>query len=184
MKVMSGGLGERVVSILTPSVPEREALLAECELSVKAQLFRGWEHLVLVDEARDGCAATMNKLATEAETDWLLPLADDDLLLPGALTSLLPHRKDADVIYAPPLVTGNADRWWFFQAPPVIPSFALIRRTLWERLGGYDESLSREEDRDFWTKALDDGARFVRVDEPVWVYRQHAGNKSFQAAPA
>jgi hypothetical protein len=85
-------------------------------------------------------------------------------------------------VYSPPLVSGNEDRWWFFQAPPVIPSTALIRRSLWDRLGGYDEGAVREEDRKMWVKAVEMGARFVRVDEPCWVYRQWQGNKSFAVA--
>src|SRR4051812_42464614 len=143
-----------------------------------AQTFDDLEHLVGIDEDHDGCAISMNRLADKAEGEWLLPLADDDLLLPGCLASLLAHADDADVVYAPPLVTGNEDRWWFFQAPPVIPSCALIRADLWRELGGYDETRVREEDRDLWIKALAAGARFVRVDEPCWIYRQHAGNKS------
>lgn len=172
------------VSILTPSIPERAAMLEECERSVTAQTSDAWEHLVLVDEARDGCAVTMNRLAEEAHGAWLLPLADDDLLLPGCVATLLAASEDADVVYAPPLVPGNEDRWWFFQTPPAIPSFALIRRSLWRDLGGYDESLRREEDRDLWVKALAADARFVRVDEPTWVYRIHAGSKSFNAGVA
>lgn len=170
------------VSVLTPSIPERAHMLEECRASVKAQTHPGVEHLVLVDEDRNGCAVTMNRLATLAHGEWLLPLADDDLLLPGCIATLLRHTEDADIVYAPPLVTGNEDRWWFYQAPPVIPSFALIRAELWEEIGGYDETLTREEDRVFWTAALDRGERFVRVDEPCWVYRQHEGNKSFAVA--
>ncbi|MEN3337128.1 MAG: hypothetical protein V7647_804, partial [Acidobacteriota bacterium] len=179
----AGGRVTPLVSVLTPSIPERAEMLSECEASVAAQTFGDWEHLVVVDEARKGCAVTMNRLAADAQGDWLLPLADDDLLLPGCLRALLDRTDDADVIYAPPLVTGNEDRWWFFQAPPAIPSFALIRAELWRELGGYDESLLREEDRDLWVRALAAGARFVRFDdEPCWVYRQHSGNKSFAGA--
>lgn len=174
--------GGMTVSVLTPSVSERELMLEECRLSVKAQTLHPLEHLIEIDTGREGCSAVMNRLAEKAQGDWLLPLADDDLLLPGCLATLLPHTKGADIVYAPPLVTGNEDRWWFFQEPPAIPSFALIRRTLWAELGGYSEGLRREEDRDLWTRALDIGARFVRVDEPTWVYRQHSGNKSFAAA--
>jgi hypothetical protein len=112
-----------------------------------------------------------------------MPLADDDLLLPGCLASLLAG-QEADVIYSPPLVTGNEDRWWFYQEPPVIPAVALIRRTLWDDLGGYDETLSREEDRNLWVKAIEAGATFWRVLEPCWVYRQHGGNKSFNQGVA
>ena len=173
------------VSILTPTIPSRQRMLKECVASVKAQTTQtDWEHLTAVDETGEGCARIMNRLARAGSGRWVLPLADDDLLLPGCLDSLLEAAGDADVAYSPPLVTGNEDRWWFFQEPPAIPSFGLIRRSLWERLGGYDESLSREEDRVFWTAALDAGARFVRVDDPCWIYRQHAGNKSFHQGVA
>lgn len=181
-KRIKGAGGPPLVSVLTPSVPERAEMLVECEASVRAQTFDSWEQLVHVDHDRDGYAATTNRLARRAVGAFLMPLSDDDLLLPGGLGALVVHAPDADIIYSPPLVTGNEDRWWFFQAPPVIPACALIRTSLWKELGGYDETLRREEDRDFWIKAMDAGARFVRVDEPCWVYRQHAGNKSMVAA--
>ncbi len=181
-----------LVSVLTPSIPERGSFLRECQASVKSQTVDGWEHLVEIDENREGCAVVMNRLASQAQGLWLLPLADDDLLLPGCFEtflttdSLLPPGADGGpvVIYSPPLVTGNEDRWWFYQAPPVIPSCALVHRAVWEKFGGYDASLTREEDRDLWIKILDWGgpAMFRRVDDPTWVYRQHQGNKSMQVA--
>jgi GT2 family glycosyltransferase len=172
------------VSVLTPTIEGREDFLVECMASVHAQIYPLAEHVVKLDDDLSGCATTMNRCATAADGDWYMPLADDDLLLPGCIATLVDCSEDADVIYAPPLVNGNEDRWWFFQAPPAIPSFGLIRRELWDNLGGYDETLAHEEDRDFWTRALDAGARFVRVDEPCWVYRQHANNKSFNKAAA
>ncbi len=157
----------------------------ECELSVQAQTWDGlYEHVVESDPESTGCAATMNRAAARAKGEWLLPLADDDLLLPGCLDSLYGRALDGDIIYAPPCLNSNEDRAWFFQAPPVIPSFALIRHDLWNELGGYDESLMHEEDRDLWIKALAAGARFVRVYEPCWVYRQHTENKSFNKVAA
>jgi glycosyltransferase involved in cell wall biosynthesis len=160
-------------------------MLAECCASVRAQTVYFWEHLILVDESRDGCAVTMNNLAAKAEGEWLLPLADDDLILPGCIAELFLSSDDADVVYPPPLVWGQPLEW-FTQAPPVIPSFALIRKSLWVELGGYDETRIREEDRDLWIRALAAGARFVRADAaPTWVYRlAHGGNKSFNAGVA
>jgi glycosyltransferase involved in cell wall biosynthesis len=177
-----------VVSILTPSIPERAHLLAECKLSVLAQTVVCWEHLVEVDERREGCARVVNRLAERATGDWLLIVADDDLLLPGCLETLLNHaaaNPTADIIYAPPLVWGIPNPWWFFQEPPAIPSFALMRADVWRSLGGYDENLLREEDRDLWTKALAAGAVFSRADsKPTWTYRFHGGNKSLNAGIA
>lgn len=169
-----------IISVLTPSIPERHAMFMECGLSVQSQTISDRAHLTQVDGKREGCAVVMNRLAKQTTSEWLLPLADDDLLLPGCLATLLAHSDNADVVYSPPLVWGLTDPWWFFQAPPAIPAVALIRAELWREIGGYDESLTREEDRAFWTKALAYGARFVRAsDDPTWVYRIHQGNKSF-----
>lgn len=168
-----------MISVLTPTIPERSDLLRECMLSVEAQTLSGleYEHLIGVDEEHVGCSVTINKLAAEAKGEWLLPLADDDLLLPGALTRLI--EAEGDIIYSAPLMAHPAS-WHFFQEPPLIPSTALIRRDLWLECGGYDESVVREEDRGLWIKALEQGARFTRIGEPVWVYRLHGGNKSYR----
>src|SRR3954470_12438511 len=101
---MGPGMNDVKVSILTPSIPERAAMLKECRLSVKAQSLNVWEHLIQVDETRRGCAVTMNELAGRARGEWLLPLADDDLILPRCLEVLLAHSAEADIVYAPPLV--------------------------------------------------------------------------------
>jgi len=174
----SGGAARPLVSVLTPTVPIRAAYLAECRASVLAQTTGAWEHLRIVDEEGLGCAAVMNQLADAARGQWLFPLADDDLLLPGCLDTLLAASADADVVYSPPLVWGR-DPAGYQLAPPIIPAPALISRELWQRLGGYDTEWNREEDRRLWIRALAAGARFVRVvSEPTWVYRFHTGNKS------
>lgn len=173
------------MSILTPTIPGRERFLAECRASVLVQTMADWEHLRLLDDLRLGCAATMNHLADRARGDWVVPFADDDLMLPGCLEALLGESEDADVVYSPPLVWGVENPHWFFGEPPAIPSFGLIRRELWHECGGYDQEWVREEDRRFWTRALGLGARFKRVvAAPTWVYRIHAGSKSFNEGVA
>ena len=167
-----------MVSVLTPTIPERRRLLRECEQSVWWQTFHGWEHLILEDTDRLGCAPTINRLAEAALGEWLFLLADDDLMLPGCLWAHLKLADGADVVYAPPLVWGE-DAAQFHLSPPYIPSSSLIRAELWEKLGGYNDLMARTEDRDFYERAMAVGARFVRADtHPCWVYRFHGGNKS------
>jgi glycosyltransferase involved in cell wall biosynthesis len=159
-------------------------MLEECIASVTAQTYPDHEHLIGVDEERQGCSFVMNQLAEQAVGEWLLPLADDDLILPGCLATLLASSAEADIVYAPPLVWGNGSKH-FFGTPPYIPSFALIRSELWRTLGGYAPGLVREEDRDLWVRAIAAGARFVRADSaPTWIYRFHAGNKSYHRGVA
>lgn len=184
MRRSSGSVRKPLVSVLTPTIPSRSRMLKECEQSVRSQTFGSWEHLIQLDSIGAGCAVTMNKIAVKATGLWLLPLADDDMLLPGCLKTLLSFTKNADIVYAPPLVWGK-DAGPFCKTPPEIPSCALVRRSLWEQIGGYQEHLRREEDRNLWTRALNLRARFVRVESaPTWIYRFHDGNKSFNEGKA
>jgi GT2 family glycosyltransferase len=147
-------------------------------LSVEAQTFLRYEHLVLLDRGRAGCSATFNALASAARGEWLFILADDDLMLPGCLERHLDASADADIVYAPPLVWGE-DSAQFRMGPPGIPAVVLIRKEWWRKLGGYDERLGQQEDRNLFIRAEQRQARFVRVpDYPTWVYRFHGGNKS------
>lgn len=169
------------VAVLITSIPERAHLLKECMASVRSQTLPPDEVHVNVDDDHLGCAVSANKLVKLAKSEWIVPFADDDLLLPGCLETLMPvARRNPDaVVYAPPLVWGQPQEW-FTQAPPCIPSFCVMPRAMWWELGGYDEGCSREEDRKMWIRAMAAGVEFIRVDHtPTWVYRHHGGNKSF-----
>lgn len=166
------------MSILTPTILGRENLLAELRASVRAQTFLHWEHLVRRDIDRVGCAKTMNALAAEARGEWLFPIADDDLMLPGCLGALVEVAWDYDVVYSTPLVWGE-DGAQFRGDPPGIPAVALIRRRAWEEMGGYNPQLGETEDRDLWERMQQQAKTFCRYEAaPTWVYRFHGGNKS------
>ena len=175
-----------LVSVITPTIPSRAAFLEECKASVAGQTTEHpYEHLVRLDDRGEGNSVTTNRLASEAKGDWLLPIADDDLLCPGALRILLANSGQGDIIWARPLVWGNDSPHLTQGQPPKIPSFGLIKTELWYRLGGYDENITREEDRGLWQRALDVGAEFHLVEEgPVWIYRFHGGNKSYNGGRA
>lgn len=167
------------VSVITATIPGREAMLRECRASIAGQTYAAAQHIVLMDELREGCSVMVNRAANKALGDWVFFLADDDLALPRCLEIHMEHADNADIVYAPPLVWGIHDPWWYFQAPPAIPATALMRRDLFLELGGYDESVVREEDRGLWKRAMAAGARFVRASgDPTWVYRMHQTNKS------
>lgn len=170
-----------LVSILTPTIPGRERFLSECAASVRSQTLPAWkyEHLVLLDFERLGCSRTVNKLAEEARGEWLMILADDDLMLPACLEAhLAADDEGVDIVYAPPLVWGEPPDE-FCGSPPGIPSLSLIRTESWRRLGGYDERADHQEDRRLYEKAMERSMKFVRAEgRPTWVYRFHGQNKS------
>ena len=167
-----------MISVLTPTVPERGAMLVEAWRSVQEQTITSFEHLIHMDDLYEGCAVTMNRLAERAHGEWLLPLADDDLLLPDCLGAHLDGAATgADIIYSPPIVEGEAPDG-FHGTPPRIPSLALIRTSLWRQLGGYEVTLGQCEDYDFYMRATGQGARFHRIEGGTWIYRFHGANKS------
>jgi glycosyltransferase involved in cell wall biosynthesis len=60
---------------------------------------------------------------------------------------------------------------WF----STISSCWLLKREVWARIGGFDESLYGEEDFDFWIRAAREFKiyRLPRSEEPMYSYRQH-----------
>lgn len=144
--------------------------------SVDAQMYvKHWEHLILVDRDYEGCAATMNRLAEEAAGSWIVPFADDDLLLPWFLKCHGDRAEDGDIVYSPPVVDGE-DPAQFRQQPPNLPAVAMIRAETWHKLGGYEGA--EQEDRRFYERAQVANVQFARVDRCCWIYRFHGANKS------
>lgn len=181
-RITSGSAQRPWVSVITPTIPERSGMLAQLEATVAAQtLARPWEHIILTDVDREGCAKTVNRAVSFARADWLFLIADDDLLEPTCLHAHLEAAEGADIVYSPPIVEGEPAAP-FHGDPPGIPSTALIRTSFWRTLGGYNDLLDKCEDNDFYTRALARKGVFRRLPESTWIYRlgHPLGNKSRQ----
>lgn len=162
-------------------MPKREPLLDQCRAAVAAQTIP-CEHLIAVDENREGPAAVRNHLARETDADWLIPLDDDDLIDPLFLETLAPLLGGADVVYpwcrvtdhTPGLPPWTPNR--LFRAETLlrfnyIPVTALVRHSLWDQVGGMPEGVATE-DWLMWKRCLAEGARFRCVPEIAWTYRR------------
>lgn len=175
-----------MISVITASIPPRQAMLAECMAAVAAQTLPPLEHLVGIDFARWGSSPTRNALVAGARGDWIAVIDDDDLMYPEHLAKLSAI-TEADVVYSFCDVTGKA---WNpngafdehrLRGMNYIPITSLIRTDLLRSLGGWRDSSACQgglEDWDLWIRALDAGARFACVEEVTWLYRFHGGNKS------
>lgn len=53
-----------------------------------------------------------------------------------------------------------------------LPMTCLIRKTLWDALGGYDPEVPCM-DTEFWARAAMRGARVHYIPQPLWRYRKH-----------
>jgi len=124
---------------------------------------------VLRQENR-GVSAARNRGVRETSGEWLAFLDSDDLWLPGKLERQLAAVEEApgweachteEVWYRygrwanPRKVHAKHGGWIFSQCLPlciISPSSILLRRALFDALGGFDESLPACEDYDLWLR--------------------------------
>lgn len=174
-----------LVTVVTPSLPERSQLLERCRESVSAQTIP-CEHLVHVDEQRLGPQAARNTLAKQATTEWLLLLDDDDTIDPNCAQTLLDRAGDADIVYPWCRTSGDNQIRWIVNKlhNPAslfklnyIPNTVLIRRDTWLMLGGNRQV--QMEDWDLWKRAHLHGCKIKCVPEVLWTYQFH-GTNTFQ----
>ena len=175
------------VTVVTPTIPGRETLLDECRASVQAQTVPV-DHLVYLDEGRVGPQAARNSLVEQVDTEWILPLDDDDLLDPDCIETLLDEAEDGEIVYPwvrcdpenaqmSMIVNKLFDPQALFRLN-FIPCTALIKTDVFRMLGGYRQEPL--EDWRLWQRAWLHGVRFRCVPEVKWTYRFKVNE--FQAA--
>jgi 2-polyprenyl-3-methyl-5-hydroxy-6-metoxy-1,4-benzoquinol methylase len=135
-----------------------------------------------------GLAASRNTGFRAARAHLVLPLDADDKLDPhylDATVETLQRNADADCVFTDfQLFGADTDTWRAAVHTPQamlhnqwIPGAgALMRRALWERVGGYceaDELRCGNEDWDFWLSATAGTLRALHVPQPLYQYRQH-----------
>lgn len=144
-----------------------------------------------------GPAVNCNNGIKESNGEWFKLIAADDLLLPNCImqnveyvkkhintqiliSKMLCFRGCEDVVLSQNDVNLNfwkltrkqqyhmmlLDNW--ITAPS-----QFIRKDVWERLNGFDESIPFIEDYPFWIKAYQSGINFDFLDEPTVRYRIH-----------
>jgi glycosyltransferase involved in cell wall biosynthesis len=169
--------------VITPTIPERAALLEQAKASVSRQTYPCVEHLVRVDTDRIGQGLIRNELARKAHGDWLVFLDDDDLLDEQFIELHMEHAiaTGADVVYSicrlPPSYTGWEPRIAEFDAAELrrknyIPITALVRRSAFEKSGGFRLPKAGD-DWSLWLALLDTKARFEYLPVISWSYRVH-----------
>jgi len=173
-----------VIALDDGSTDETPAVLERIAERTDAERFR-WSRHENVGQAR-----TINRGFEQASGDLLGYLSSDDALLPGAVRRLVEvagEHPDADVIYPWFQVIDEMDRvvdtieaaeHTFVEAmrwAVCIPGAgALVRRRLYERIGGWDPTFKYCPDFEWWLRAGE--ARFVRVPEPLALWRSHGGS--------
>jgi glycosyltransferase involved in cell wall biosynthesis len=71
--------------------------------------------------------------------------------------------------------SDDLTRDYFLHDPPIIPSTTLIRRSAFERCGGFDPAIRTFEDTDFYLR-LSRVCRFAFVEQPLLYKRNHGAS--------
>lgn len=175
------------VTILTATLPERADMLAEAKASVAAlevPFDVTVEHIVLVDDKREGAGALLADGVQLAKGQWVMVLDDDDLLHPNHIEVVTKHCSDAvDVVYTLPEVTGGSFTNYEIPFDPavlarrnIVSHNALMRLSLVRHVGSYRNL--RMFDWDLFKRLEAGGADFLQIPETTWTYRLHGSNWS------
>ncbi len=145
-----------------------------------------------------GQSRTLNKAWANARGEYLGYLSSDDLLLPHAVSTLvaaLQTHPDSLVAYCDfDLIDSKGRRTGAVRSPdydyrrmveqlicPPGPG-ALFRRSLFDRIGGWNEHLRRIPDFEYWLRAGRIGS-FIRVPRVLAQYRVHEESTAIRPIP-
>lgn len=137
-----------------------------------------------------GLASARNTAFSKAKAPWCWVLDADNQIDPTALEHCLNIAKfsPASTAVVHPLIrilndadqpmglVGKGHAWQReqLQHGNAIDAMALIKRSVWEAVGGYSHIPGGWEDFDFWCKLIDAGFHGVICPEVLATYRQHS----------
>jgi glycosyltransferase involved in cell wall biosynthesis len=143
------------------------------------------EGIKVLSHPNSGLAFTRNRGIREAKGVYILPLDADNKIKPQYVekgvklldTSLI------DIVYAKPFFFGDVISQRKFNTHEFdgddlffgnyIDACALYRKSVWEKVGGYDENMPSQgnEDWEFWLHCHISGFKFKFLDEQLYDYR-------------
>lgn len=147
-------------------------------------------------ETNGGESAARNDVIRLLETDWVMWLDDDDVLLAHALESqcaVLEKNPDADIVYGNVQICDERlePRKEFLKYAHVSREYqlyrllidnmltnggTLVKRSVYEKAGMYDLEIRRSMDYDLWARAALQECLFQHNDDFIYLYRAHGGN--------
>lgn len=149
--------------------------------------FRDRIRVIRQDNA--GVAAARNRGLDEVDSEFVAFQDADDLWMPGKL------RRQLDAFRSDPaleLCVGKVQNFWMpeladeeaayrgsrfaSEAPGYLLQCALVRRSVFDRIGRFDPSLRVGEDNDWFLRARDAGVKEHLIDEVLVRRRLHGGN--------
>lgn len=172
--------------------PETEVIVVD-DGSTLPQTLSALETLEVrvIRQENAGVAAARNAGIAAGQGQYILPLDSDDYLCGDFLKPLVEHMDSSTTAIATTICQSFGHKNDRIVPPDVvtaqemamicpIPNSSLFRRSDWESLGGYDETLRRGfEDWEWWARILFQTAGVARrVEGPEYMYRVSATGRN------
>jgi glycosyltransferase involved in cell wall biosynthesis len=159
------------------------------------QVLERWApRLASIRSAPDrGQSAAINECLRRARAPYVCWLNADDTFLPAGLRTLvqaLEREPNAPMAYGRCWITNvqgarvapaglaRASRWMMAQRCPISQPGTLIRRSVWDAVGGLDETLHLALDYDLWWRIMLRFGEPLRVADYVATSRAHLDTKT------
>lgn len=148
-------------------------------------------NVLAIRQENRGPGAARNAGIRATRATYILPVDADDLIEPNYVeraVDILERRPEVGIVYC------RADRFGDVQGPWDLPPYdraamavdnvvfatAMFRRSDWELVGGYDETLRHGgEDWDFWLSLIELGRDVVQLPDVLFHYRIHGEPRNF-----
>lgn len=150
-----------------------------------------------------GLPATRNHGISTAKGSWIALLDSDDLWTPNHLETVAAcaEKENAELIHGGSLLfDSDTGRDLETRAPSssevsefplslylgsyvIQPSSVLLKRSLWQQVGGFNPEFRYVEDREMWLRCARAGGRFIFTGEITCRYRKHASALSRHSEP-
>lgn len=159
---------------------------------------------VITSARNTGTAGNCNRAVKAASGEWIKLIAGDDMLTPDCISVLIEFsqsRKGAELVcgkiswfgmqsdaYGDEFWRFNEGLFkmmdedvklqhWYFVRKNFIPaSGVMLKKSLWEKVNGFDEEVELLEDWPMWIKCIEAGAPFHFTDKVVALYRMSEGS--------
>jgi len=164
------------VSVIILTIDGREEMLKEAFNSVCNQTVKPYEIIIIT--GKEGVRKKWNKGIVKSEGDAFIPLCDDDKLDKTYIEKTTGVMKDkkADIVGTALETFGIESGIHRFNETP--PGTSLIKKSIWKKVGGYDENIGVGGDSDLFEMCKRVNAKIEIIPEPLLKYRQHKNNWS------
>jgi glycosyltransferase involved in cell wall biosynthesis len=184
-------IGEAVFSAANQTRPDWELILVndgstdDTLMCIQSYQRAAPNRISVISKDNGGVASAINRGVRAAIGEYVLVLSSDDKIEPTFLekmVSVLEANPDTDIVGCDTQVFDASHETYYTQPLNLdlqlynnqMNYCSLMRRTVFDRVGLFDENLRGYEDWEFWIRCAKAGMKSVHIPEFLFYYRHKA----------